>query len=130
MIVPGELTAAPTGGPLLAARAMQPGGPPRAGRVRLRNIAPDPVDVRAQALPSDRGLARLAHMELRSGGQVLARGSLAELRRRSAPLRIPPQATRTLEARAWIPRSIRHGYEARYTDVTIDLLAQPARSSR
>jgi hypothetical protein len=128
-LVPGELTAAPNDF-FLSARGMKPGEVPKSGVLRVRNITTGPVDVRVKALPSDRQLARVAQIELRSGARVLARGSVADLRRPSRPMRIPLGAVRSLRAKVWIPRSARHGYEARFADVTLDLRTHVLKGSR
>jgi hypothetical protein len=119
-LAPGELTVAPNDF-FLSARDIKPGDAPRSGILRIRNITTGPVDVRVTALPSDRVLARTAHMELSSGGRVLANGSIADLRGGSRPLRIPLGGAARLRARVWIPRSARHGYEARFADITMNL---------
>jgi hypothetical protein len=128
-LVPGELTAAPNDF-FLSARDLKPGAPPKSGVLRVRNITTGPVDVRVKALPSDRQLARVAQLELRSGPRVLARGSIAELRRPSGPMHIPLGTVRSLRARVWIPRSARHGYEARLADVTLDLRTHVLKGTR
>lgn len=128
-LVPGELTATPKDF-FLSARGMKPGDAPKTGVLRVRNITTGSVDVRVKALPSHRRLAEVAQMELRSGGRVLAKGSVAHLRRASRPFRIPLGKVARLEARVWIPRSARHGYEARFADVTMDLRTQVLKGRR
>src|SRR4051812_36038514 len=110
-LAPGELTVKPVDA-FLTARNLKPGGPAAEGRLRVRNITTGPVDVRVEALPSDRKLARLIHLELRSGGRVLADSSLAAVRNGSEPMRIPLGKVGTLEARVWIPGSVKKGYQA------------------
>jgi len=128
-LVPGELTATPKDF-FLSARAMKPGDPPKTGVLLVRNITTGAADVRVKALPSDPTLARAARMELRSGGRVLARGSVAALRTPSRPMHIPLGKAVKLEARVWIPRSAKHGYEARFADVTMDLHAELQKDAR
>ncbi len=129
-LVPGELTVAPKDF-FLSARGLKPGSAPQTGVLKVRNITTGPVDVRVKALPSDRRLARVAHMELSSGGRVLASTSIDALRRhRSGPMRIPLGKVRTLHARVWIPRSVKSGYQARFADVTMDLRATVIKGSR
>lgn len=128
-LVPGEVTAAPTDF-FLSTRAMKPGDAPKSGVLRVHNITTGAVDVRVKALPSDRTLARAAHLELSSAGRILASGSIADLRRSSRPLRIPLGKAATLRARVWIPRSAKHGYEARFADVTLDLRTQLLKGRR
>ena len=128
-LVPGELTTAPKGF-FLSARSMQPGAAPKIGRLRVRNIAPGTAAVSVKALPSDRTLARVVQMQLSSGGRVMARGSIERLRRPSAPMRIPLGKVRTLEAKVWIPRSVKRGYEARLADVTLDLRVKVLKGRR
>jgi hypothetical protein len=115
-IVPGELQATPNG-VFLSVRELKPGGAPRAGRVRLRNLTPVPAEVSFRPNSSDRPLGRAARLELRSGGRVVARGSLTELR---GSLRIDANSARTLEARVWVPRGTApKAYEARFADVNL-----------
>jgi hypothetical protein len=125
-LAPGELTVKPTAA-FLTGRDLKPGGPAAEGRLRVRNITTGPVDVRVRALPSDRRLARLIHVELRAGGRVLADSSMAAVRQGSARMRIPLGKVGTLQARVWIPRSVEKGYQAGLADVTMDLRAKVIR---
>ena len=122
-LAPGELTVKPIDAFLLG-RDLKPGSAPAEGRLRVRNITTGPVDVRVKALPSDRKLARLIHIQLRSGGRVLADSSIASIRHGSRPMRIPLGQVGTLHAKVWIPRSVRRGYQAGLADVTMDLRAR------
>jgi hypothetical protein len=120
----GDLTVTPRDA-FLTGRGLKPGSPPVSGELKIRNITPKAGNVRIQALPSDRALARLMHMELSSGGHVLADGSIDSLRvRRSLPLRIPSGQARTLHAKVWLPRGIKRGYQAGLADVPLDLRTQ------
>jgi hypothetical protein len=128
-LAPGELIVKPTDA-FLMGRNLKAGGPGADGRLRVRNITTGPVDVRVKALPSDRKLARLIHIELRSGGKVLANSSMAAIRSGSLPMRIPVDKVGTLQARVWIPRSVKRGYQAGLADVTMDLRAHVVKGHR
>jgi hypothetical protein len=128
-LAPGELTVKPTDA-FLAGRDLKPGGPAAEGELRVRNITTGPLDVRVNALPSDRALARLVHIRLSSGGRVLADSNIAAIRHGSDPMRIPLGRAGTLRAKVWIPRSVKRGYQARLAQVTMDLRAHVIKGRR
>jgi hypothetical protein len=71
------------------------------------------------------------HMQLSSGGRVLADGSIDSLRiRRSLPLRIPSGQARTLHAKVWLPGGIKRGYQAGLEDLPLDLRTQVLKGTR
>jgi hypothetical protein len=125
--VPAGLSTTASGA-FLSGRHLESGGEPATGRLPLRNDSAADTVVSFRALaPADR-LSRLVTLELTTGGRKLASGSLAELRRRwSGSLRIPRGATRTVEASARVPGSVRGGYEGAIADVTLDIRAREAR---
>src|SRR3954452_13908322 len=128
-LAPGELIVKPTDA-FLTGRDLKPGGAAAEGQLRVRNITTGPVDGRVKALASDRKLARLVHIELRSGGRVLADSSIADIRSGSRPMRIPLGKVGTLEARVSIPRSVKGGYQAGLADVTMDLRTHVVKGAR
>jgi hypothetical protein len=114
-------------GAFLSGRHLESGGEAAKGELPLRNdsAADSVVSFRALA-PRDR-LSRLVTVELSVNGHKLAAGSLARMRRWSGALRIPRGATRTVEASAWLPGSVRGGYEGRSADITLDIRAGKVR---
>ena len=115
-IVPGELKAAPNG-VFLSARGLRPGGKPKAGSLRLRNITPRPVVVGFRPNSSDPALGRSGRIELRAGGRVVARGSFDRVK---GSLRLPANSARRLEARVSIARgAAERDWEARFADVNL-----------
>ena len=126
-IASGELRAAPTG-VFLSARELRPGGEPASGTLRLRNVTPVDADVVFEPNASDRALGRTARLELRSGGRVAVRGTLARL---NGSVRIPANSVRSVEARVWVPRGApAAGWEARFADVNLGPRVRYVREKR
>ena len=114
-------------GAFLSGRHLESGGEAATGKLPLRNdLAADTVVSFRALAPADR-LARLMTVELTAHGRKIASGSLAELRRWSGSLRIRRGDTRTVEARAWVPGSVRGGYEGGTADITLDIRAGKVR---
>ena len=125
-IPPVELSTTASGA-FLSGRHLEPGGEAATGKLPLRNDSAADTVVSFRALaPRDR-LSRLVTVELTANGHRLASGSLAQLRRWSGSLRIPRGATRTVEASAWVPGSVRSGYEGGSADITLDIRAAEGR---
>jgi hypothetical protein len=82
--------------------------------------------VQLRGLPSNDDLDHLMRLELRSGGRVLAGGTLGELRSWStSSLELGRSQRAKIEARMWLPPAAARGYEGRITDVTLELRARP-----
>ena len=114
-------------GAFVSGRHLESGGEAAKGELPLRNDSPAEAVLSFRALaPRDR-LSRLVRVELSVGGRKLAGGSLAHMRRWSGALRIPRGATRTVEASAWVPGSVRGGYEGGSADITLDVRAGKVR---
>ena len=108
-------------GAFLSGRHLESGGEAAKGELPLRNDSPAEAVVSFRALAPRYRLSRLVRVELSVGGRKLAGGSLARMRRWSGALRIPRGSTRTVEASAWVPGSVRGGYEGRSADITLDV---------
>jgi hypothetical protein len=126
-VAPGELEVSPTG-TLLNARRLLPGADPAQATLDLRNVTGKDLRVRLRGLPANRDLDRLARLEvLAPGGRALVRGPLARFRDWTAALRLPRSGSAGLTVRAWIPASVRTGFEGRDVDVTVEMRAVPKR---
>jgi hypothetical protein len=114
-------------GTFLTGRHLTNGGEAATGKLRLTNNQSGEAVVSFRALGSDPKLSHLLNVELDLDGKKVAGGTLAQLRRWNGALRIPRGSTRTLEASAWIPGSVRKGYEAKSSDVTLQIRAKVAK---
>jgi hypothetical protein len=114
-------------GAFLSGRHLESGGEAATGTLPLRNDSATDTVVTFRALaPADR-LSRLVTVELTVNGRKLTSGSLAQLRRWSGSLRIRRGDTRTVEASARVPGSVRGGYEGGTADITLDIRADKVR---
>jgi hypothetical protein len=99
-------------------------GPPEAGAsgtVTVRNQSARPLEVRLRVARSNRDLDDVLRLELAAGGERVFRGRLRALRRwteRSFELRSLERMR--VRVRAWLPASLRGGYEARGADLTLE----------
>ncbi len=117
----GELSASPAK-PFVSTRDLRPSSR-RAGEngsATLTNVVAETVEVAVRAESSTPELDRLLRVSLMLDGRPWYEGSLAGLRREavSGP-RLASGRTATVRAKVWLPKSVRHGYEARRTDVAL-----------
>jgi hypothetical protein len=122
------LSVSPQSG-FLSASDMRPGtGSASAqGRLKVVNGGQRPAHVSLRAVGSSRDLAQTLQVSVSGGGAVLYRGPVAGLRNWSTPRGIVPGGqARTLDVRAWLPRSARHGYQRRIENLNLQLLAVAA----
>ena len=109
-MAPGELHV-PSSDAFLKVGKLTPGGEPARASLPLRNVTRGPVDVRVRASMATHELDHAVHVELRSDGEKIASGTLADLRHWTRSLRLERADERTMRVRAWIPR--RHGQHNR-----------------
>jgi hypothetical protein len=114
-------------GAFLTGRHLTSGGEAATGKLMLANDKPREAVVSFRALAPKDKLSRLIAIELRLDGKKVAGGSLAQMRRWSGKLRIPGGSSRTLSASAWVPGSVRDGYEAKSADISLDIRSKAAR---
>ena len=114
-------------GTLLTGRHLTSGGNAATGKLPLTNDTAHETVVSFRALAPHTDLSGLIALELSSNGKRIVSGSLAELRRWSGALRIPAGSSRTVDASAWIPGSVRDGYEGKSAEVTMQIRAKAAR---
>jgi hypothetical protein len=94
----------------------------------LRNVTGGALRVRLRGLPSNADLDPLARIEvLAPGGRPLVRGPLARFRNWTHALRLPRAGSAELSVRAWLPASVRTGFQGRDVDVTVEMRAVPVR---
>jgi hypothetical protein len=95
-------------------------GPERAFAARNATGGSLLVHVRASGDTTD--LDRVLAVRVLVGARTLFEGPLALLRARgSQSFLLPSHATRSVSLRAWIPASVRDGYEARAETVHVEL---------
>ena len=105
-------------------------GPSRGaeGMVGLRNTMAQPLAVRIHALPPVSDLDHLLRVRASAGGREVFRGKLGDLRswtKRSFIVLSHGRAN--LQARFWLPASVRSGYQNRVATVTFEFKLAPAR---
>jgi hypothetical protein len=127
----GELELRPAAD-FLSAPALTVGGPSASGTVRLRNITPVALDVRARLAPSSKALDRALAVRLAVRDRTLADGRLGSLRGWSAgSVRIHPGRSAVLHARAAIPAGPSAAAAGgQDVDVTVEFRARPVGGSR
>ena len=101
-MAPGELHV-PSSDAFLKVGKLTPGGAPARASLPLRNVTRGPVDVRVRASMATHELDHAVRVELRSDGQKIASGTLADLRHWTPSLRLERADERTMRVRAWIP---------------------------
>jgi hypothetical protein len=121
----GELGVRPSG-PFLQGVDLRPGDEAR-GEVEVVNQTGVPLEVRVRGLPSSTQLDGLLRIAIEAGDEPVFRGTLGQLRRwSSAALRLEPGGSRTLSVQAWLPASLRGGYEGRVEQVGLEFDPSPA----
>jgi hypothetical protein len=121
----GELAVSPAG-PFLRATGLFPGGEAH-GAIQLRNQTGTWLDVRVRALPDRLDLGGVLFVQVRSGPVTLFQGRLRDLGFGSPrPLALAPGARAQLRFRAWLPASLKVGYQGRFASVPFELQAEPA----
>jgi len=115
-----ELGVSPAG-ELLSERNLKPGGRQAHATVGIANFTAHALPVRLRVASTGQDLDRILVIELGTPGKRLFRGRLGELRSWSKrPLRLAPRQKRRVEIRAWIPASVRDGYQGRSADVELE----------
>ncbi len=126
----GELGVTPEG-PIIRATGLAPGqeADAPAGTLRVQNQTGSTVYVQLRGLPSGTDLDGLLWFRIDSGDLSLFRGPVRELRSwTDRAITLVPGEQTTLSVRAWLPASVRDGYEGRIQTVDLELLATPAGS--
>jgi hypothetical protein len=116
----GELAVSPVG-VVASIRRMVPGPEGTPARFTVRNQTGVRLTVRVRALPSIAELDDLMRVRMRSNGQRVFDGSLGALRAwTDATVTLASGQERDIELWAWLPPSVRSGYEGRILDVGLD----------
>lgn len=117
----GELGVEPTGR-FFTASGIEPGGRRDAvrGTATVTNQTGNALAVRLRGVPAADNLDALLRIEISGAGKRVFSGSLGELRRwTKESFTLGFQESAKVEVEAWIPASVRHGYEALSTDLTL-----------
>jgi hypothetical protein len=122
---PGELIVKPAGA-FVSTVALRPGDEPATGHMTVRNISGQAVNLRVRGLPSTGAIDRYVHVRYTSGGNVVASGTLARMRRFGGPgLDLAPREQARVDAALWLDRRVGERYKGRIVDVTVELRATP-----
>lgn len=108
-------------GELLSERNLKPGAREAHATIRLANFTARALSVRLRIASGSQDLDRILLIELGTAGERVFRGRLGELRSWSAGrLRLAPRQKRRVEVRAWLPASVRDGYQGRSAEVELE----------
>ena len=116
-----ELGVAPAGVEFLATRRLLPGGRPARGRVAVSNFTGRRQSLRLRVSSAQRELDSVVRIDVRAGGPQVFEGRLAELRSWTrGSLEFRPRGRRKVEFRAWVPISVKSGYQGRSADLELE----------
>lgn len=119
----GELGVSPVGA-FLTGTALVPSSESH-GHLSVTNQTGQRLSVLVRALPESRDLDDVLRVEIASGGTRVFAGTLGDLRR-GAAVPVDAGATAPLDFRAWLPETLRSGYQGRVVSVSFDLGSRPA----
>ena len=117
----GELAIQPEGR-FLEASSLDPGGLGDAARgvTNVTNQSAVPLSLRTRVLPSSHNLDDLLRVRIDANGKRMFNGKLGALREwTKGSFRLAPGHDTDVVVRAWLPRSVQEGYEARGTKLTM-----------
>jgi hypothetical protein len=116
-----ELGVSPAGRSFLKARDLQPGGPEARGALTVSGYARGVQSVRLRATSGERTLDELVWLEVIAGGKRVFYGRLAKLRRWTAQdFEVATGETHRVHLSAWIPASVRNGYQGHSSELTLE----------
>ncbi len=116
----GELEVSPAPPrPVLAMRALRPGGPRAKGAFTIRNQTGEDLAVALRAEVDSTALNGLLEVRVRSGGRLLADSALEGLRVRPIRFRLASGQRARLDLEAWLPAEVLDGYQGAMVDVTL-----------
>jgi hypothetical protein len=94
------------------------------GSLMLFNATGGALSVRLRADTPDADLDHVLFLRLSAGGVLRFSGSLAALHGASRSVTIASHARTPVSVRAWIPASVKSGYQARAETVSLSLLTK------
>jgi hypothetical protein len=116
-----ELGVAPAGARFLDTRRLLPGRRPASGTLTLSNYTGRPLAVRLRATSPQRDLDPVVRIAVQVGRRQVFNGPLATLRSWSRlAVRLRARQRRQVQFRAWVPMSVKTGYEARSAEVELE----------
>jgi hypothetical protein len=119
----GELGVSPVGA-FLTGTGLVPASESH-GHLSVTNQTGKRLAVLVRALPESRDLDDVLQVEIASEGTRVFEGTLGDLRR-GADVAVGPGVTAPLDFRAWLPETLRGGYQGRVVSVSFDLGSRPA----
>jgi hypothetical protein len=127
-----ELVASPAR-PFLVTSNLKPGRSQKVagGQVSLTNTMTQPLAVRIRALSSVPDLNHVLRVRATATGEPLFRGTLGGLRSWTKRAFVVPSHRRAaLEMQAWVPASVKGGYQNRAAKLTVEFKLAPAEKAR
>jgi hypothetical protein len=118
----GELGVSPVGA-FLSGTGLVPSSESH-GHLSVTNQTGKRLSVLVRALPESRDLDDVLRVEIAADGRRVFDGTLGDLRR-GADVALEPGVTAPLDFRAWLPDSVRDGYQGRVVSVSFDLGSKP-----
>jgi hypothetical protein len=123
----GELQISPTG-PFITKAGLEPSDEAE-GTLKVRNRTGTRLAIRPRAVPDNRDLNRILWLEIKNGNTLLFSGRLGRLPKDGArTFVLAPQQSGALNLRAWLPISIRSGYQGRIVQIDVTLSVRPLAS--
>lgn len=122
----GEIAVTPAGA-FINGSGLEPGHEHAVeGVLQVRNQTGRKLAVRLRAPAADRDLDRLLRVDIAAGSTLLFRGTLGGLRQwtRTA-ITLERGASGSIRVQAWLPGSLRSGYQGRVETASIEVAAKP-----
>jgi hypothetical protein len=115
------LGVSPAGSDFFASRSLAPGARPAQGSLEVSNYTGRRAAFRLRVRSPQRDLDSLVRVAVIVGGSRVYEGKLGELRSwTSRAVKLLRGQTRNVEFRAWVPMSVKTGYEARSAEVELE----------
>jgi hypothetical protein len=119
----GELEVSPTG-PFITKAGLEPADE-ATGTLKIRNRTGSRLAIRPEVVADTHDLDRFLRLEIKAGEKVLFSGRLGRLRDNEARAFVLVRGQGVpLTFRAWLPISIRSGYQGRIAQVDVQLRAR------
>jgi hypothetical protein len=120
----GELEVSPVG-PFITKAGLEPADEAE-GQLKVRNRTGSRLAIRARAVPDNRDLNRILRIEIKRGKSAIFSGRLGQLPKDGTrAFVLDPRQTTALSFRAWLPITIRSGYQGRIVQVDVALSVRP-----
>jgi hypothetical protein len=116
-----EVGVSPAGLEFIDGGRLVPGGSPLRGSLTLQNFTGSPLRLRMRVSSRQRDLDRVVRLRVLTAGRQVFEGGLADLRAWSArTVRLLASERRRVQVRAWVPMSVKSGYEGRSVELQLE----------